>query len=184
MKTLSLIPLQLQLQQRETVLFSWLCSAGKAYKAAERRGPHYYRSPRAPHSCTGRLTFYLQRDALWILIVLVCDEQQQMMCGSLPLLLVALTTALAAPSSSFQDNSEKIIVPQKRAALVLDRLLIALQKALHEDSQVKESREWPRTEPLRIDLENGGDMSGLQRRGQGGGRGRVLRCYFNAVTCF
>ncbi|XP_060803444.1 uncharacterized protein LOC106132079 isoform X2 [Amyelois transitella] len=111
-----------------------------------------------------------------------------MMCGSVPLLLVALTTALAAPSPAFHDsdNSEQIIVPQKRAALVLDRLLIALQKALHEDSQQKAapSREWPRTEPLRINMDNDGDMSGLQRRGQGGGRGRVLRCYFNAVTCF
>nr|WLY76816.1 allatostatin CC [Galleria mellonella] len=110
-----------------------------------------------------------------------------MMCGPIPLLLVVLSTALAAPAALFDDTS--VTVPQKRAALVLDRLLIALQKALHEDGEQRRydqpGRDWPRTAPLRIDTDNVSDMTGLQRRGQAGpSRGRVLRCYFNAVTCF
>ncbi|KAL0838894.1 hypothetical protein ABMA28_016913 [Loxostege sticticalis] len=143
-----------------------------------------------------------------------------MMCCPVPLILVALTTALAAPASLYEDYP--VVVPQKRAALVLDRLLIALQKALH-DSPPRYERpviEGPRTAALRIsdddmsgDRIGGGerdnewlgpedlrvaplrvptyelsDMTGLQRRGQPGGapgvRGRVLRCYFNAITCF
>ncbi|KAM3965198.1 uncharacterized protein ACR2FA_000589 [Aphomia sociella] len=147
-----------------------------------------------------------------------------MMCGPVPLLLVALSTALAAPAPATATLYDDIpvIVPQKRAALVLDRLLIALQKALHEDGEQQRydqrGRDWPRTAPLRIDTDNLSDMSnileesraqgydwpdradsrdetlrlakeddmtGLQRRGQAGtNRGRVLRCYFNAVTCF
>ncbi|KAL0883215.1 hypothetical protein ABMA27_016649 [Loxostege sticticalis] len=108
-----------------------------------------------------------------------------MMCCPVPLILVALTTALAAPASLYEDYP--VVVPQKRAALVLDRLLIALQKALH-DSPPRYERpviEGPRTAALRISDD---DMTGLQRRGQPGGapgvRGRVLRCYFNAITCF
>lgn len=47
------------------------------------------------------------------------------------------------------------VVPQKRAALVLDRLLVALQKALHEDSGTQRVYQridpnGPRTAPLRI----------------------------------
>ncbi|GBP39306.1 hypothetical protein EVAR_20534_1 [Eumeta japonica] len=86
-------------------------------------------------------------------------------------------------------------VTQKRAALVLDRLLVALQHALREDRAHREpvvvrapvmSRE-PLAEPLQhaSSVEDLNEMTELQRRGQtGGGRGRVLRCYFNAVTCF
>ncbi|XP_050682188.1 uncharacterized protein LOC126977429 [Leptidea sinapis] len=81
-------------------------------------------------------------------------------------------------------------VPQKRAALVLDRLLVALQKALREDSRGAPSqrydadRDGPRTAPLRLASYDANDLSGLQRRGHTASRGRVLRCYFNAVTCF
>ncbi|XP_059048520.1 uncharacterized protein LOC131843788 [Achroia grisella] len=143
-----------------------------------------------------------------------------MMCGPVPLLLVVISMALAAPATLYDDTP--VIVPQKRAALVLDRLLIALQKALQDDVEPRRNeqsgRGWPRTAPLRLDTNNIGDMkkilelsrvpgyelpvsaeprdeilrlakeddmTGLQRRGQAGpGRGRVLRCYFNAVTCF
>lgn len=47
-------------------------------------------------------------------------------------------------------------MPQKRAALVLDRLLVALQKALHDGPSAPEprydriDRDGPRTAPLRI----------------------------------
>lgn len=46
------------------------------------------------------------------------------------------------------------VVPQKRAALVLDRLLVALQKALHEDNGPQRydrlDPNGPRTAPLRL----------------------------------
>lgn len=48
------------------------------------------------------------------------------------------------------------MVPQKRAALVLDRLLVALQKALHEDNGPPRAYgeridpNGPRTAPLRL----------------------------------
>lgn len=47
-------------------------------------------------------------------------------------------------------------MPQKRAALVLDRLLVALQKALHDGPTAPElqydrpDRDGPKTAPLRI----------------------------------
>ncbi|CAG9786695.1 unnamed protein product [Diatraea saccharalis] len=140
-----------------------------------------------------------------------------MMRSPVPLLLVALSAALAAPPNTYEDYP--ITVPQKRAALVLDRLLIALQKALHDNpppSYEQVDSDGPRTAPLRVAndlLQNDAiddsnrevwlepedlsveplrlrheDLTGLQRRGQSGGapgvRGRVLRCYFNAITCF
>lgn len=46
------------------------------------------------------------------------------------------------------------VVPQKRAALVLDRLLVALQKALRDESTPQRyerpDRDGPRTAPLRF----------------------------------
>ncbi|XP_032517553.1 uncharacterized protein LOC116770259 [Danaus plexippus] len=122
------------------------------------------------------------------------------MMQSLALLLMALSAVLAAPAlvpaplvddeyplAERREYADQIIVPQKRAALVLDRLLIALQKALHDEAvgqRLETDREGPRTAPLRIANFDNNDVSGLQRRGQGTGRGRVLRCYFNAITCF
>ncbi|XP_045448338.1 uncharacterized protein LOC123656723 [Melitaea cinxia] len=106
------------------------------------------------------------------------------MMAYVPLLVMALSVVFAAPSI---DTSSKILMPQKRAALVLDRLLIALQKALHEESlnqRLNTDSDGPRTAPLRLSSYDTNDMTGLQRRGQGSGRGRVLRCYFNAITCF
>ncbi|KAG6443713.1 uncharacterized protein LOC115456123 [Manduca sexta] len=107
-----------------------------------------------------------------------------MLNSSVPLFLLALSATLAAPSM-YDDYVE--VVPQKRAALVLDRLLVALQKALHEGGgqrYERPDRDGPRTAPLRIP-DDDIDMSSLERRGQTtNSRGRVLRCYFNAVTCF
>ncbi|XP_045498504.1 uncharacterized protein LOC123696401 isoform X2 [Colias croceus] len=104
---------------------------------------------------------------------------------------VAMVTALPAPAILDEEYPlveptnmrEQVIVPHKRAALVLDRLLVALQKALREDGpnqRFDPDRDGPRTAPLRIANYD----TGLQRRGQASGRGRVLRCYFNAITCF
>ncbi|CAH2048592.1 unnamed protein product, partial [Iphiclides podalirius] len=114
------------------------------------------------------------------------------------LLAVAVSAILASPAipatfpedysrnPNVYDVSDQVIVPQKRAALVLDRLLVALQKALHEGGGQRYDidRDGPRTAPLRVSSMETNDLSALQRRGQGPGRGRVLRCYFNAVTCF
>ncbi|OWR51217.1 hypothetical protein KGM_211248 [Danaus plexippus plexippus] len=85
---------------------------------------------------------------------------------SLALLLMALSAVLAAPAlvpaplvddeyplAERREYADQIIVPQKRAALVLDRLLIALQKALHDEAvgqRLETDREGPRTAPLRI----------------------------------
>ncbi|CAB3261400.1 unnamed protein product [Arctia plantaginis] len=122
-------------------------------------------------------------DKLWS----KCEDSPAMMCSPVPLLILALSGVLAAPASLYSDDFMEV-VPQKRAALVLDRLLVALQKALHEEGPQhydKLDRDGPRTSPLRLEEEELNDMRALQRRGQGGnGRGRVLRCYFNAVTCF
>ncbi|CAH0715607.1 unnamed protein product, partial [Brenthis ino] len=125
------------------------------------------------------------------------------MMYTIPVFIIALSAALAAPAfeaastgvtndqypfeTDKNNFSEEIFMPQKRAALVLDRLLIALQKALHEESvnqRVEADRDGPRMAPLRLGNFEGNDMTGLQRRGQGSTRGRVLRCYFNAITCF
>ncbi|CAK1556323.1 unnamed protein product [Leptosia nina] len=116
---------------------------------------------------------------------------------SLPLIIsvcVALASAFPASVKLDEDyprvdlsnlQEENYFVPQKRAALVLDRLLVALQKALREESTPRfdPERDGPRTAPLRLAHYDGNDLTGLQRRGQGN-RGRVLRCYFNAITCF
>ncbi|XP_072948817.1 uncharacterized protein [Epargyreus clarus] len=117
---------------------------------------------------------------------------------AVPVVLMALSAALAAPASlsdpehytvlvDSKNMDDQVIMPQKKAALVLDRLLVALQKALHEDgggARYEADRDGPRTAPLRISGMEANDLTGLQRRGQGSTRGRVLRCYFNAVTCF
>ncbi|XP_073956144.1 uncharacterized protein isoform X1 [Choristoneura fumiferana] len=111
-----------------------------------------------------------------------CDAPATM-SALLMLLALALATAVAAPAQFYEDSSE-VVIPQKRAALVLDRILIALQKALREEPRAE--TDGPRVLPLRLSYLDTADMSALQRRGQAGasGRGRVLRCYFNAVTCF
>ncbi|CAO1343567.1 unnamed protein product [Diamesa tonsa] len=80
------------------------------------------------------------------------------------------------------------LVFPKRAAMLLDRLMVALHHALEDDDQ---------TEIKKInDLYRNGQFASqykaqmdLQRRGHNAGlgpnKGRVYwRCYFNAVTCF
>ncbi|XP_014214886.1 uncharacterized protein LOC106644051 [Copidosoma floridanum] len=80
----------------------------------------------------------------------------------------------------------------KRAALLLDRLLVALQKAVDNEEIGKNGyKTYARTLPNYSDIpesEHGMQLTDertmdLQRRGQA--KGRVYwRCYLNAVTCF
>lgn len=86
-----------------------------------------------------------------------------------------------------------VVVP-KRAALLFDQLMVALQKVV--DNQNREglgsSRSFVRSSGPRLSADNSQIVSSadeqtvkmdLQRRGQP--KGRVYwRCYFNAVTCF
>ncbi|XP_014231759.1 uncharacterized protein LOC106655734 [Trichogramma pretiosum] len=88
------------------------------------------------------------------------------------------------------SNEEPRVLP-KRAALLLDKLLVALQKAVDKDEIGKEgSKSYARMqsdfpdfpESQKFLLADDKTMD-LQRRGQA--KGRVYwRCYFNAVTCF
>ncbi|XP_033208597.1 uncharacterized protein LOC117167630 [Belonocnema kinseyi] len=88
------------------------------------------------------------------------------------------------------DNYEKPM--QKRAALLLDRLMIALQKAIENEDSVgggssgkyymKSGNQLRESNRQSIPIPNDKTMD-LQRRGPA--KGRVYwRCYFNAVTCF
>ncbi|XP_012251343.1 uncharacterized protein LOC105683379 [Athalia rosae] len=82
-----------------------------------------------------------------------------------------------------------VVVP-KRAALLLDRLMVALQKAVDDQSVGNSgSRTMARSSPQQIvnsqivPATSDEQTMDLQRRGQA--KGRVYwRCYFNAVTCF
>ncbi|KAK8401174.1 hypothetical protein O3P69_002738 [Scylla paramamosain] len=69
--------------------------------------------------------------------------------------------------------------PRKRAAIVLDKLMFALQKALDEPS----SPSHPQSAPLPPRTSSYTGPLDLQRRGNGDGR-LYWRCYFNAVSCF
>ncbi|XP_017776392.1 PREDICTED: uncharacterized protein LOC108562531 isoform X2 [Nicrophorus vespilloides] len=95
----------------------------------------------------------------------------------------------AAPERSTDDYPDYLlgvkydeypmIVPKKRAALLIDRLMVALQKAIEEEETSRSKGYSARSE----------DAMNLQRRGHGSligqQKGRVYwRCYFNAVTCF
>ncbi|PBC32497.1 hypothetical protein APICC_09259 [Apis cerana cerana] len=94
------------------------------------------------------------------------------------------------PDYSTKYDEYPVVVP-KRAALLFDRLMVALQKVV--DNQNKEldgSRPFARSPHLSIEnsqiIPSTDDQTmkmDLQRRGQA--KGRVYwRCYFNAVTCF
>ncbi|XP_063916784.1 uncharacterized protein LOC135132588 [Zophobas morio] len=81
-----------------------------------------------------------------------------------------------------------MIVPKKRTALLVDRLMVALQQAIEEEEAANRVDGPPLTDGYSLSPEEVRKMD-LQRRGHGsmGGqqKGRVYwRCYFNAVTCF
>nr|UES72863.1 allatostatin-CC [Carausius morosus] len=74
--------------------------------------------------------------------------------------------------SGVRYDEYPVVVP-KRTAMLLDKIIVALQKAVDEDT-ASELAERPDLPDSTMDL---------QRRGQQ--KGRVYwRCYFNAVTCF
>ncbi|XP_058794625.1 uncharacterized protein LOC131666202 [Phymastichus coffea] len=99
----------------------------------------------------------------------------------------------AAENNAVDYPDYKLKKPMtKRAALLLDRLLVALQKVVDNDelgkggvsgSYVNSLQDYPDiSDSPRMQLGDEKTMD-LQRRGQA--KGRVYwRCYFNAVTCF
>ncbi|CAB3374820.1 Hypothetical predicted protein [Cloeon dipterum] len=99
------------------------------------------------------------------------------LAGAALLLLLLLShapkaAARPAASSDYDDDVQPdpypVVLP-KRTAMVLDKMMIALQRALDDDTLNASA-----SQPEQMDL---------QRRNQQ--KGRVyLRCYFNAVTCF
>lgn len=82
-----------------------------------------------------------------------------------------------------------MIVPKKRAAMLIDRLMVALQKAIDEEEEERAREHQLRTKNMMLKPEEAVRSMDLQRRGHGSipgqQKGRVYwRCYFNAVTCF
>ncbi|XP_059473466.1 uncharacterized protein LOC132195464 [Neocloeon triangulifer] len=91
------------------------------------------------------------------------------------LLLGRAPKVTARPATEFDYEDQSLLPDQnyfavpKRTAMVLDKMMIALQRAL-DDETLNTSAAQP-------------EQMDLQRRNQQ--KGRVyLRCYFNAVTCF
>ncbi|XP_006621518.1 uncharacterized protein LOC102679964 isoform X2 [Apis dorsata] len=85
-----------------------------------------------------------------------------------------------------------IVVVPKRAALLFDRLMVALQKVVDNQNKGELDGSRPFVRSPHLSIENSQIIPStdeqtmkmdLQRRGQA--KGRVYwRCYFNAVTCF
>ncbi|XP_078046498.1 uncharacterized protein LOC144474951 [Augochlora pura] len=131
--------------------------------------------------------------------------------GVIPLVMVAMVPIIAGTigqralvkrsvnSLDYPDYPTKfdeypVVVP-KRAALLLDQLMVALQKAVDNQNrgELGSSRSsysrssGPQISAGESQIVSTGDEQtvkmDLQRRGQS--KGRVYwRCYFNAVTCF
>ncbi|XP_075237484.1 allatostatin double C [Lycorma delicatula] len=97
-----------------------------------------------------------------------------------PLTLIKKTAYNPAGQIDYPDYNgvkydEYPIVVPKRAALLLDRIMVALQKAVDDETSMPGSN---------INSVAHEDTMDLQRRGNQK-NGRIYwRCYFNAVTCF
>ncbi|CAH1112177.1 unnamed protein product [Psylliodes chrysocephalus] len=83
-----------------------------------------------------------------------------------------------------------LIVPKKRTALLVNRLMVALKEAIDEEERSSSLGQFP-SKSSKIYPESEDDLRSsmdLQRRGHGNigqQKGRnYWRCYFNAVTCF
>ncbi|XP_066246205.1 uncharacterized protein AstCC [Euwallacea similis] len=84
------------------------------------------------------------------------------------------------------------IVPKKRTALLVNRLMVALKEALEEEEK-STGKKGPGvfgstgnlySEDVRtMDLQRRGHQTSLANNGQNKAR-LYWRCYFNAVTCF
>ncbi|KAF4524108.1 hypothetical protein B566_EDAN007691 [Ephemera danica] len=120
-------------------------------------GPPLHAAPTCSGCCTG--------------LVLVLLLQLLALAASMPTEHAA-NSLEAADYPDYQAGvryDEYPLVVPKRTALMLDKMMVALQRALDDDVTTASA-----IQPEQMDL---------QRRGQQ--KGRVyLRCYFNAVTCF
>nr|BAV78791.1 allatostatin CC [Plautia stali] len=110
------------------------------------------------------ISLFMRCVVRWALLVTIC-------------LIIPPPTAAAPKFTDYKEmgvqyDEYPVVVP-KRAAMLLDRIMVALQKAVDEDT-VKSAKN-------RIPIE---DTMDLQRRGQQKGGRIYWRCYFNAVTCF
>lgn len=96
------------------------------------------------------------------------------------------------PDYSTKYDEYPVVVP-KRAALLFDRLMVALQKVVDNQNKGELDGSRPFARSPHLPIENSQIIPStdeqqtikmdLQRRGQA--KGRVYwRCYFNAVTCF
>ncbi|XP_011309550.1 uncharacterized protein AstCC [Fopius arisanus] len=118
-------------------------------------------------------------------------------------LIVTTTVARVLPKRSLSDNlsesydyedypgkQEQYPVATKRAALLLDRLMVALQKAVDEQGigDSRGGRDILRSKSRlggTIGSQSGPSKSGMDLQRRGPVNGSVYwRCYFNAVTCF
>ncbi|XP_029050158.1 uncharacterized protein LOC114879426 [Osmia bicornis bicornis] len=102
-------------------------------------------------------------------------------------------TGLDYPDYSTNYDEYPVVVP-KRAALLFDQLMVALQKVVdnQDRGELGGSRTFTRSSGPHLSAGNAPIVPSadeqtvkmdLQRRGQA--KGRVYwRCYFNAVTCF
>ncbi|CAK9798737.1 hypothetical protein ANTQUA_LOCUS1712 [Anthophora quadrimaculata] len=98
------------------------------------------------------------------------------------------------PDYSTKYEEEYPVVVPKRAALLFDQLMVALQKVVDNQGrgEMGGSRAFARSSGPHLPIGNSQIVPSadeqtvkmdLQRRGQA--KGRVYwRCYFNAVTCF
>ncbi|VEN47422.1 unnamed protein product [Callosobruchus maculatus] len=111
-----------------------------------------------------------------------------------------LATSLLSSANEYPDyqlgvryDEYPLIVPKKRTALLVNRLIVALKEAMRNPDRTSKSLvnndglSYDAHKSYLISPEDVRSMD-LQRRGHGAigeERGRKLwRCYFNAVTCF
>nr|KAF7423726.1 hypothetical protein H0235_009009 [Vespula pensylvanica] len=93
-----------------------------------------------------------------------------------------LSGNLDYPDYPAKYDEYPIVVP-KRAALLFDQLMIALQKVVDQGRAEKALTRSASPNQVANSPSGNGQTMDLQRRGQA--KGRVYwRCYFNAVTCF
>ncbi|XP_043252361.1 uncharacterized protein LOC143348172 [Colletes latitarsis] len=102
-------------------------------------------------------------------------------------------TNLDFPDYATKYDDYPVVVP-KRAALLLDQLMVALQNVVDNQGrgELSGSRSFSRSSGPHLPASDSQIVSSadeetvkmdLQRRGQS--KGRIYwRCYFNAVTCF
>ncbi|XP_014598672.1 PREDICTED: uncharacterized protein LOC106784069 [Polistes canadensis] len=133
----------------------------------------------------------MKNNVIYLLLILIILPH--IICDKLDQRLIVKRNNNNPPSidnTDYPDYSkyEYTVVP-KRAALLFDQLMIALQKVVDNQGRqnIGNSKSLPRAVPLQVgnsQIESSDEqMMDLKRRGQA--KSRVYwRCYFNAVTCF